>query len=146
MTPAPNGIAPDDTTLEPHEIVINNCGPTVFCVADVPISAVGGIQEQISAPTGDVSDQLFFRPNANTWYKVQMTSCSDTSDTTEWFGPPKDQNTLSTGCGDWLIFSIGDTPPATVTIDVDFNAVAQQTYNLYTFSVYQCTFSGCGSQ
>ena len=75
-----------------------------------------------------------------------MTSCSDTSDTTEWFSPPKDQNTLLTGCSDWLNFSFGATVPPTSLIQVDLGTPSAQVYNLYQVTVYQCSFENCANQ
>ncbi len=147
-TAAADGTAPDDTATEPHQIVIDPANVAMCPAADpaIPVSAVGCIWGQISAPAGDTTDTLFYVPLANTDYHLGLSSCSDTSDTTEWFTPPKDQNTLATGCGDFLGSQVGPTAPAQSLIQVDFNQPPAQTYNLYEFTVYQCTFANCGSQ
>jgi hypothetical protein len=134
LTPDLNGFAPDDTTLEPHAIVLSDC---VVQVCPEGVVAMGSVTEHISAPGGDILDQLYFAPAASVSYKIELTSCSDTSDMMEW-RPAASVDTLVTGCGDWLVLQMPSLPPAQSFINVGFGpALAGQRYNAYVYTVYQ---------
>ncbi len=97
ITIPPGGLAPDDTAFEPHLITLSDCSVQV---CPVGVLAMGSITEQISAPGGDIKDQLYFVPQASKSYKIELTSCSDVSDGTVW-KPTLSTDTMVTGCGDW---------------------------------------------
>jgi len=146
LTPDPNGLAPDDTAIEPHLIEIVPLANNMGCqTGNVPIVEVGCIWERVSFP-GDGTDMLYFVPQPNTSYKVEMSACDGETDSTEWFFPPKSEDTLPTGCGNWLITTTGATVGSNVMIQVDINQPPGQVYDLYLFTVYQCQFANCGSQ
>jgi hypothetical protein len=132
ITPPPDGRAPDDTLLEPHLITLADC---VVQVCPAGVLAMGSIAEQISAPEGDLKDQLYFVPQANVSYKIELTACSDVSDGTVW-KPTLSTDTLVTGCGDWLVLQYGSTASAQSLIDVTYAAVSGQMYNSYVYTVY----------
>ena len=136
----PGGTAPDDSAVEPHPIVLVATNPA--CPPGPPAAAVGCITEQISAPGGDTTDDLYFVPVANTSYQLKLTACSDTSDATVLVGGDP---SIPLGCGDWFNVTTGPTAPAQVTVTVRYGTVASQTYNQYQFTVYQCTFANCGN-
>jgi Bacterial Ig domain len=145
-TPASDGTAPDDTATEPHYIDVEPS--TTNCPADPngpPVSAVGCVWEQISAPAGDSTDSLEFKLFANTAYQLYMTSCSDVSGQTAW-GVVGDTGDPLTGCLGWIPYDTLAAPPATATIAVTFATAPVQIYNLYQFTVYQCQFANCGNQ
>lgn len=128
----PDGRAADDSVIEPHLITLSDCAVQV-CPAGV--LAMGSITEQISAPEGDIKDQLYFVPEASRSYKIELTSCSDVSDGTAW-KPTLSTDTMITGCGDWLVLQFSSSPPAQSMIDVTYAAVSGQMYNSYVYTVY----------
>jgi hypothetical protein len=128
----PGGLAPDDTALEPHQIGLSDCSVQI-CPPGV--LAMGSVTEQISAPGGDVTDRLYFVPEASRSYKIELTLCSDVSDGTVW-KPTASNDTLVTGCGDWLVLQFSSSPPAQSFIDVTYAAVSGQMYNAYVYTVY----------
>ena len=77
--------------FEPHLIVLSDCS---MQVCPPGVLAMGSITEQISAPGGDVKDQLYFVPQASRSYKIELTSCTDVSDGTV-FKPTLSTDTLS---------------------------------------------------
>jgi hypothetical protein len=127
-----DGRAADDTLLEPHLITLTDCSLQV-CPAGV--LALGSITEQISAPEGDIKDQLYFVPVASGDYKIELTSCTDVSDGTVW-KPTLSTDTLITGCTDWLVLQFSSSPPAQSLIDVTYAAVSGQMYNSYVYTIY----------
>lgn len=140
-----NGYAPDDIDNEPYEIQLMPKKDSVCPPIDKPISAVGCIWEQISAPAGDVSDDLEFTQAPDTWYHVVLTSCTDTSDATIW-GPTGD-DTSTLGCLDFLDRQSSGGNPGSFPITVGLpSTVTTQTYNLYQLTVYQCKFANCATQ
>jgi len=145
-TPDANGYAPDDSDAEPYEVKLipgNSACPPI--ASGVPVTAAGCIWEQISAPAGDMVDELEFTQAPETSYHFGLTACSDTSDTTAWSDSGED---LSSGFGcrtfDDKTSSGGN--PGSQPIFVGFGTVSAQTYNVYQFTVYQCTFADCASQ
>ena len=141
-----SGNAPDDTASEPYQIVLDPANTAGCPTLDpsIPTAAIGCLWEQISSPSGDTTDTLYFVPIANTYYHSILNSCSDTSTKTEWFFLPFDQNTFVTGCGGFINTQVGTVAPPSINIQVDIN-ISPQTYNLYQFTVYQCAFTNCGS-
>ena len=119
------------------------------CPADPngpPVSAAGCVWEQISAPAGDSTDALDFTPLPNTAYQLYMTSCSDVSGQTTWGVVGSPPGVPFTGCNGWSGEDVGATAPATITIVITFSTAPVQLYNLYQFTVYQCTFANCANQ
>ena len=143
-TPDANGYAPDDSASQPYQIVFAASNPACPAApAAPPISAVGCITEQISAPSGDTADQLFFVPASNLTYMVRLTSCSDQSNATVVYGFDP---AYGSGCGFGYSLTMPAAQPAQITVNVTFGSVAAQTYNLYQVTVYQCAFVNCGTQ
>jgi len=148
-TPVPtmdsSGQAPDDSDAENYEITLtpnNTSCPPIDTGA--PVTASGCMWEQISTPAGDTSDLLEFKQDRNTTYRMGLTSCSDTSNTTYWSytGQPS-----TTGCMVLGNRDSGGGDPGSLIIQVGFlSTVTEQTYNLYQFTVYQCAFANCASQ
>ena len=149
MTPLPtmdaSGNAPDDADNEPYEIELipnNTACPPIDIGA--PVAASGCIWEQISAPAGDISDDLEFTQAADTTYRMRLTSCSDTSDVTVW---SLSGSSTMYGCGDAHNRTSGGGQPGSLPITIGFAAsLVDQTYNLYQFTVYQCKFTDCANQ
>ena len=145
-SPDSNGYAPDDIDNEPYEIALlahNTACPAVDTGG--PVTASGCIWEQISAPNGDISDDMEFTQAPNTWYHVVLTSCSDTSDATIWGATDDQSSTL--GCMDSMDRQSSGGNPGSFPITVMFpSTVTSQTYNLYQLTVYQCKFANCASQ
>ncbi len=144
VTPDPGGNAPDDIDNEPYEIVLNanNKAACPPIETGAPVTAVGCIWEQISAPAGDMTDDLEFTQAPNTTYHLRLTFCSDASDTTLW--SLSDPDPLSTtGCMDSMDRTSSGGNPGSLPISVFFGPVGVQTYNLYQFTVYQCQFANC---
>ena len=136
-----DGTAPFDT--EPHVIVLD---PTnaALCPADstgIPAAAIGCIWEQISAPAGDSTDEIDYPVLPNTSYKVQLTSCSDTSGLTVFL-----TESQQLGCGNWFFETTAGTPDAFHKVVLTFSSAPSQLYNLYLATVYQCQFANCGTQ
>ena len=66
-----NGYAPDDSNDEPYEIELkpnNKACPPID--TGVPVTASGCIWEQISAPAGDMTDDLEFTQAPDTSYQL----------------------------------------------------------------------------
>ena len=90
-----------------------------------------------------MSDMLYFVPLPNTSYHLWLSACSDVSDATMLVGGDP---SIPLGCGDWFNVTTGPTVAPQVTVEVKFGTVASQTYNQYQFTVYQCTYTNCGTQ
>ena len=145
LTPGQFNTAPDDASSEPYQIYVNFDCRTGLCSTDVPAAALGTIWERVSGPTGDHTDGLFFAPQPNTSYKLQLTSCSDISGYVSWHIPNEDPSLVS-GCGGWLVVTTGAqvTGPQLITVQYNFGPLQQQ-YNLYQFTVIQCMYANCGT-
>ena len=136
--------APDDSANEPYQIVL--APPSADCPADPagpPVAAVGCVSQEISAPGGDTTDQMYFVPVANATYQMKLTSCSDQSGATvfHYLDPM-----ATYGCGYGFGLTMPSSPPAQSLFTVKFGTVAAQSYNAYRFTVYQCAFANCAAQ
>jgi hypothetical protein len=142
LTPLPDGTAPDDSASEPHLITLQPCAG-IFCRnGDL---ARGSITEQISAPTGDPSDELYFVPLPNAHYQLQMTTCNSTGGTVAWQIEGGDAS-LMPGCGDSL-YEFTSAAPNNIMIKVFFSGGSGiikiacisklPCYSLYTYTIYQ---------
>ena len=143
LTPDPNGQAPDDSALEPHQIEFTG-DPTACPLSPHPANAVGCIWERVSSP-GDGQDTLYFVPTANVSYEVIMSACDGQTDSTTWMLQGQDPS-LKTGCGNWLITTTGPTPPASITIAVSIGQPSGPAYDLYLYAVYACALPNCADQ
>jgi Big-like domain-containing protein len=148
-TPTPtadsNGYAPDDIDDEPYEIELTPDNADCPAIdTGVPVTASGCIWEQISAPAGDMSDELEFTQDPETSYHFGLTACTDTSGATAWSDSGEDV-TGGFGCKQFDDKTSSGGNPGSQPIFVGFGTVATQTYNVYQFTVYQCTFANCAS-
>ena len=144
LTPDPSGNAPADDDNEPYEIVLapnNTACPPID--TGWPIAASGCVWEQISGPAGDMTDQLEFKQDRNTTYRMGLTSCSDTSDSTWW--STSNDDTATTGCMDLTNMTSSGGDPGDLNLWVGIESTVQ-TYNLYQITVWQCEFANCANQ
>ena len=111
----------------------------------MPVTASGCIWEQISAPAGDLTDDLEFTQAPDTSYHFGLTACSDTSNATLWSDSGEDLTGGFT-CNQFDDKTSSGGNPGSQPIFVGFGTVGAQTYNLYQFTVYQCKFADCASQ
>ena len=145
-TPDASGNAPDDFNAEPYEIQLvpnNTACPPIDTGG--PVTASGCIWEQISAPAGDMLDELEFRQEPETSYRYGLTVCSDTSGATRWSDSDED---VSSGmaCLDFAGKTSSGGNPGSQPLWVGFGTVAAQTYGVYQFTVWECRFEDCASQ
>jgi hypothetical protein len=145
-TPDASGQAPDDATSEPHIVLLDpaNAAQCPVESTGIPTSAIGCVWEQLSAPAGDSTDEIDFTVAPNTEYKIQLTSCSDTSDQTVFLTAEQAPGTV-TGCGDWQVENGGAAERQQMVV-LTFSTAPAQVYNLYQFTVYQCEFANCTTQ
>jgi hypothetical protein len=145
-TPDASGNAPDDLDFEPYQIELlpNNkaCPPPD---TGGPVTASGCIWEQISAPAGDVLDELEFTQEPETSYRYGLTACSDASGAIRWSDSDED---VSSGlaCMNFAGKTSSGGNPGSQPIWVGIGAVAAQTYSVYQFTVWQCRFEDCASR
>ena len=149
-TPTPtadsSGNAPDDSNDEPYEIALtanNTACPAID--TGVPVTAVGCIWEQISAPAGDISDELEFTQAPDTSYRYGLTACSDTSGATAWSDSGDDVSS-GFGCLQFNDKTSSGGNPGSQPLFVGFKTVGAQIRSVYQLTVYQCKFADCASQ
>jgi hypothetical protein len=149
-TPTPSadssGNAPDDSNDEPYEIALvanNSACPAID--TGVPVTASGCIWEQISAPAGDVSDELEFTQAPDTSYHYGLTACTDTSGATAWSDSNEDVSS-GFGCMQFNDKTSSGGNPGSQPLFVGFKTVGAQLRSVYQLTVYQCKFADCASQ
>ena len=144
-TPDASGNAPDDSNSEIYEINLvpnNTACPRVDTGG--PVTASGCIWEQVSAPAGDMLDELEFRQKPETSYRYGLTVCSDSS-AIRWSDSDEDVSGGS-GCRQFSGKTSSGGNPGSQPIWVGFGPVGAQTYSVYQFTVWECQFEDCASQ